>query len=49
MNHIRYLKEELVDNQLKRDSDDMKKKVNGLQKLLNITKATHEERSNNLR
>ena len=27
----------------------MKKQIGGLQKLLMITKATHEERSNNLR
>lgn len=38
-----------MDNQLKRDNEDMRKQIQGLQNLLAATKASHEDRSNNLR
>ena len=46
---MRFLKQQLIDNQLTRDNEDMKGQVQGLKKLVQITKSSHDERSNELR
>lgn len=43
---MHFLRQELLDNQLTKDHDDLKQQVNGLRKLVQITKASHESRSN---
>lgn len=46
---MHFLKQELVDKQLTQGGEDLKKQVNGLSKLVHMTKASHESRSNDLR
>ena len=46
---MQFLRHELLEKQLSQDNEDMKSQIEGLRKLVKITKATHEKRSNDLR
>lgn len=46
---MKFLRHELLDKQLSQDCEDMKSQVQGLRKLVQITKASHEQRSSDLR
>ena len=49
LNHMRFLKEELLEKQLAQSNEDMQGQIQGLKKLVKITKSSHEQRSNDLR
>lgn len=49
LNHLKFLKQELMENTLGKNTQDLKAQIGGLKKLLHITKTTHQSRSNDLR
>lgn len=46
---MQFLRQELLEKQLSHDNEDMKSQIEGLKKLVKITKASHEQRSSDLR
>ena len=46
---MRFIKEDLIENRLKKDEEDLRSQISGLKKLVHISKTSHESRSNDLR
>ena len=49
LQNLNHLKNELLEDNLKKEKNDLKQQVEGLRNLLSLTKAAHEDRSNSLR